>query len=115
MNFLFILIVTAILQFFAPWWVVAIVPFAVHLWWPTAAFKSFWISFLAICVLWVGYGYYFHLISNGAISDRIAQIFFLPDGLLLLLVSGVIGGLVGGFGGLSGSLIRDIFVRNTES
>jgi hypothetical protein len=115
MNFIFILVLTAVLQFFAPWWVIAIVPFIIHLWRPTEAFKSFWNSFLAIAALWLSYGYYFHLISNGAISDRIALIFSLPNGLLLLLVSAVIGGLTGGFAGLSGFLIRDIFTRESRA
>ncbi|MCE7062611.1 hypothetical protein [Dyadobacter sp. CY343] len=115
MNFIIILLVTALLQIFSPWWVIAIVPFAIHLWRPTAAFNSFWISFLAVGALWLGYGYYLHLVSNGAISDRIAQIFFLPNGLLLLLLSALIGGLVAGFAGLSGFLVRDIFSREPGS
>ena len=115
MNFIIILLVTALLQVFSPWWVIAVVPCAIHLWRPTAAFNSFWISFLAVGALWLGYGYYLHLVSNGAISDRIAEIFFLPNGLLLLFVSAAIGGLVAGFAGLSGFLVRNIFTREQGS
>lgn len=106
MNFLLILLISAVFQFFAPWWVIAIVPFVISLWRPTSSPDSFWIGFLAIALLWLGYGFYLHFVSGGAMSDRIAEIFSLKKGILLLIVSSIVGGLVGGMSGLSGYLTR---------
>ena len=109
MNFLVIAILSALLQIFAPWWVIAIVPFVILFWRPASSSGAFWTGLGGIAIPWLVYGYYQHFISDGALSDRVAQIFMLPNGLLLLLVTAVIGGLVGGFSGLSGYWVRQIF------
>ncbi|GGM72583.1 hypothetical protein GCM10010967_00050 [Dyadobacter beijingensis] len=112
MNFLIVAILSAILQIFTPWWVIAIVPFVILLWRPATSPGAFWTGFGGIAVPWLIYGYYQHFISDGALSDRVAKIFMLPSGLLLLLVTAMISGLVGGFSGLSGYWVRQIFRRN---
>ncbi|MCE7068824.1 hypothetical protein LZG74_00830 [Dyadobacter sp. CY327] len=110
MNFLIILLATALLQIFAPWWVIAIVPFLVFLVRQTNAANAFWTGFAATGLLWMAYGFYLNFISDGAMSDRIAGIFSLPNGILLLLVSALLGGLTGGLAGLSGQLVRRMFI-----
>ncbi|MCF0038455.1 hypothetical protein [Dyadobacter fanqingshengii] len=110
MNFLIILLITALLQIVAPWWVVAIVPFLVFLIRQTNASNAFWTGFAAIALLWMAYGFYLHFLSDGAMSDRIAGIFSLPNGIVLLLISALVGGLTGGLAGLSGLLVRRIFI-----
>ena len=109
MNFILIFVFTAILQFFTPWWTIALVPFLVTLWQPASSVRSFMVSFAAVALLWFIYGLYLHINSEGAMSNRIAEIFSLPNGILLLFVTTVIGGLVAGFSGLSGSLVRQTF------
>lgn len=106
MNFILIFIVTAILQFFTPWWSIALIPFLIAAWRPTTALKSFAAGFLAIALLWFLYGLYLHINTQGVISNKIAEIFSLPNGMLLLIVTTLVGGLVGGLAGLSGHFIR---------
>ena len=106
MNFVIIFIVTAILQFFTPWWTVALIPFAIAVWRPTTSLKSFATGFRAIALLWFFYGLYLHINSQGSISNKIAEIFSLPNGILLLIVTAIAGGLVGGLSGLSGYFVR---------
>ena len=109
MNFLLTLIVTAVLQFFTPWWTIALVPFVVAVWRPENSLKSFAIGFTAIAILWFAYGLYLHMVSEGTMSNRIAEIFSLPGGILLLVVTAIVGGLLGGFASLAGSLTRQTF------
>lgn len=109
MNFVLIFVITAIFQFFTPWWTVALVPFIIYFWRPSDSFKSFLISFVAVTLLWFIYGLYLHISSKGFISNRIAEIFSLPNGILLLVVTIIIGGLAGGFAGLAGSITRQTF------
>lgn len=113
MNFLIIAILSAVLQIFTPWWVIAIVPFVVLAWRPVTSRGAFWAGFAGIAVPWLLYGYYQHFISDGALSDRVAKIFMLPNGILLLLVTAIVGGLVGGFSGLAGYWVRQIFRRSS--
>ncbi|WP_353722527.1 hypothetical protein [Dyadobacter sp. 676] len=112
MNFLIIAVLSALLQIFAPWWVIAIIPFAVLFWRPVHSPGAFWAGLGGIAVPWLLYGYYQHFISDGAMSDRVAKIFMLPNGLSLLLVTALAGGLVGGFSALSGYWVRQVFRRH---
>ncbi|HEV7379268.1 MAG TPA: hypothetical protein VGN64_05700 [Dyadobacter sp.] len=110
MNLIIIILVAGICQYFGPWWTAALVPFLALVWRPTATSgKAFLTGFFAIAMLWLGYGFYLHTSSEGAMSNRIAQIFSLPNGLLLLAVTTLVGGLVGGFAGLSGYLTRKVW------
>ncbi|TLV00108.1 hypothetical protein [Dyadobacter luticola] len=109
MNIILIVILSAVLQVFAPWWVVAIIPFVILFWRPASAWDAFGAGFWGIALPWLAYGYYLRFVSDSTLSDRVAAIFSLPSGILLLLVSGLVGGLVGGFAGLSGSFTRQIF------
>ncbi|MCE7042149.1 hypothetical protein [Dyadobacter sp. CY312] len=107
MNIILIVVVTAICQYFAPWWTVALAPFLILLWRPAnTSFNAFLTGFAAIALLWFAYGLYLHTSSEGAMSNRIAQIFSLPNGILLLVVTALVGGLVGGFASLSGHFVR---------
>lgn len=109
MNFIIIFIITAIFQLFAPWWVIALIPFLVNTWRPSGAIPAFIVSFAAIAMLWFSYGLYLHINSGGSMSDRIAGIFSLPNGIVLLVVTTVVGGLVGGMAGLAGFFVRQLF------
>jgi hypothetical protein len=109
MNFAIILILSVLLQFFAPWWVIAIVPLVILFWRPASTSDAFWTGFGGIALPWLAYGYYLHFISDGAISDRVAQIFSLPNGILILMVTALVGGLTGGLAGVSGHYLRQIF------
>ena len=109
MNFIIIFILTAIFQLFAPWWVVALIPFLVNAWRPSGAVFAFVVSFAAIATLWFSYGLYLHINSEGSMSNRIAEIFSLPSGILLLVVTTIVGGLVGGVAGLSGYFVQQLF------
>ena len=115
MNFAAIFILTGLLQLFAPWWVIALVPFLVNLLLPRSAAAAFWQSLLAVALVWLGYGFYLHLVSGGSMSNRIAEIFTLPNGLVLLAIATIAGGLVGGLAGLSGYLIRKILPQRLQT
>jgi hypothetical protein len=106
MNFFLILVISAVLQLFLPWWIVAVVPFVIYLWRPETSQKAFWLSLVSVGLVWLGYATYLHVVSEGAMSDRVAAIFFLPNGLTFLPVVSVLVGLVGAMAGLSGQWLR---------
>jgi hypothetical protein len=109
MNFILIFITTAVLQLIAPWWVVALTPFLINAWRPSSPGYAFFVSFGAIAMLWLSYGLYLHVNTAGSMSNRIAEIFSLPGGWMLLLITSIIGGLVGGIAGLSGFYVQQVF------
>ncbi len=112
MNFLIILVAAAICQFTAlPWWTIAVVPAIVHIWRPTSYGSAFIQSCLAVGLLWFGYALYIQINSQGAMSDRMAQVFSLPNGYVLLGISTIVGALVAGTSGMAGYSIRTLFKK----
>ena len=112
MKFLVAILLTAFLSFIAGlyiawWWFFAIVAFLVALLIHQKAWKAFFSGFLALFFLWGGLAYWIDIKNESILSVKIATI--LPLGgssLLLILVTGFIGGLIAGFASISGSYLR---------
>jgi len=101
-----ILIVVAgfFLELFFPWWSVAIAAFAGGLLLNTR--MNFLAGFLAIGTLWVVKALITDLSTHSDLADRVARIFMLYNKTLLLLVTFLLGGLVGGFASMTGGALR---------
>ena len=111
MKFLTATILTAILAFisglFLPWWGIAITSLLVAVLVHRKAGKAFLSGLLGVFLLWAGLAWWIDMKNNGILSKKIATI--LPLGgntILLILVTGLIGGLISGFAAMSGSFLR---------
>ncbi len=111
MKFLVAIIVTALLAFisglFLPWWGMAITSLLVAVLVHQKAGKAFFAGFLGVFLLWAGLAWWIDMKNNGILSKKIASI--LPLGgnvILLILVTGFVGGLVAGMAAMSGSFLR---------
>jgi hypothetical protein len=111
MKFLVALLLTTLLAFIAglylPWWSIAIVGIVVALLVHQRAFKAWLSGFLGVFLLWAGLAWWIDMKNNGVLSKKIASV--LPMGgssIVLILVTGIIGGLVAGFAAMSGSYLR---------
>lgn len=106
---------SALAQIYFPWWVITIVCFLVGGIVGMRGFGSFVTGFLAIGLLWGAYAFYLDMESAGIMSSRMVDVFqgrF--DGRMLILITALIGGLVGGMATLTGSLGRWIFKERAE-
>ncbi len=111
MKFLTATILTAILAFisglFLPWWGIAITSLLVAVLVHQKAGKAFLSGLLGVFLLWAGLAWWIDMKNNGILSKKIATI--LPLGgntILLILVTGLIGGLIAGFAAMSGCFLR---------
>ncbi len=111
MKFLTATILTATLAFisglFLPWWGMAITSLLVAVLIHQKAGKAFGAGFLGLFLLWAGLAWWIDMRNNGVLSKKIATI--LPLGgnnIYLILATGIIGGLVAGCAGMSGSFLR---------
>ncbi len=111
MKFLTATILTAILAFisglFLPWWGIAITSLLVAVLVHQKAGKAFLSGLVGVFLLWAGLAWWIDMKNNGILSKKIATI--LPLGgntILLILVTGLIGGLIAGFAAMSGSFLR---------
>jgi hypothetical protein len=100
--FFLILAASFILQLFLPWWIIALVAFALALWKGTSSRQAFWSGFAAIVFLWAATALVIHLRNEGILTARIAGLFALPFPTLMILITALVGGLIGGLAALSG-------------
>ena len=111
MKFIIALVLTALLSFIASlrfdWWIIAIMSFIVALLVHQTAWKSFLAGFLGLFLLWGILAEWIDIANKGILSKKIATV--LPLGgnaLLLILITGIVGGLVAGFAAMSASYLR---------
>ena len=111
MKFLVATVLTALLAFisglFLPWWGIAITSLLVAVLVHQKTGKAFLSGLLGVFILWVGLAWWIDMKNNGVLSKKIASV--LPLGgssLVLILVTGLIGGLVAGMAAMSGSFLR---------
>lgn len=101
---LVIVILGFFMELFLPWWSVAIAAFLGGLLIHTRT--NFLGGFLAVGFLWLGKALITDLSTDSDLADRVAMIFMLQSKFLLLLVTFLLGGLIGGFATLSGGALR---------
>ena len=111
MKFIAATLLTLLLAFisglFLPWWFIAITSLLVALLVHQKAGKAFAAGLLGVFLLWAGIAFIIDLKNHGILSHKIAAI--LPLGgnsFLLIVVTGLIGGLVAGLGAMTGSYLR---------
>jgi hypothetical protein len=111
MKFLVAIVLTALLAFisglFLPWWGIAITSLLVAAIIHQKGGKAFLSGFLGVFLLWAGLAWWIDMQNNGVLSKKIAAV--LPLGgnsIVLILVTGLIGGLVAGLAAMSGSYLR---------
>lgn len=93
-----------LLELFLPWWSVAIAGLIGGLFVNTR--HNFLAGFLAIGLLWMVKALIIDLSTDAGLADRVARIFMLHNKALLLLVTFILSGLVGGFAAMSGGSLR---------
>ena len=106
MILLILLIITAyLINLVLPWWGIAITGLILGFQLKPKSGKAFGIGFLALFLLWGGQALYIHLANDGILSTRIAEMLGAGSPILVILITGIVGGLVSGLSVLSGSLI----------
>ena len=111
MKFIVSLVLIIILAFtvclFLPWWTIAITSFIVAVLIPQRPGKSFITGCLGIFLLWGGLSFWISNNNNHILAHRVSMLILKADNpYLLILVTALIGALVGGFASMTGSFIR---------
>ena len=111
MKLIVSILLTALLGFvidlYLPWWGIAIAAFAVAALIHQRSGVAFLSGFLGVFLLWAILAWWIDVKNQGILSKRIAEVFPLGGStFLLILVTALVGGLVGGLAALSGSYLR---------
>ena len=111
MKFIVATVLTALLAFisglFLPWWGIAVAAILVAVLVHQKAGKAFLSGLLGVFLLWAGLAWWIDMKNNGVLSEKIANILPLNGNSLLLIgITALVGGLVGGFAAMTGSFLR---------
>jgi len=107
MLFLIILILSFAGSYFLPWWAAAVIAFLAALFIDTRAGRAFLSGFAALFVAWAVLALLKSIPNDNILAGRVVQLFPLPaNWIWVLVVTAIIGGMVGGMSALSGALIR---------
>ena len=94
----------------APWWSVVVASLLMNFIISTRGVSSFVSGFLGIGFLWCLLSTIINVQTDSILTERVAAIFSLPNSWLLILITSVIGGMAGGFGGLTGYHLRNVIM-----
>jgi hypothetical protein len=102
-QFIAIALAAFILELFMPWWSIAIAAFAAG--YALKSKANFLAGLLGIALLWSIKAWILDASASAPLAERVAAIFSLSKPLLLL-VTALVGGLVGGFAAMSGAALK---------
>lgn len=89
-----------------PWWALAFIATAAVFFLPLSGGKAFATGFATGTLLWMTVALLQNAGNGGLLSGRIGQLFMGLQGFQLLLITGLLGGLLAGFGALTGAYLR---------
>ncbi|SMB94077.1 hypothetical protein SAMN00120144_2337 [Hymenobacter roseosalivarius DSM 11622] len=114
--FLLILLLGSIAQLFLPWWSITPVAFVLAFWLGRRGWGAFLAGFAGIGLGWLGMAAWLNIRNDGHLSHRVAELLPLGgNGWLLVLVTAVLGGLVGGMAALAGVWLRQALMSSRAS
>lgn len=106
MLFIIILILSFLAGFVLPWWSVAVIAFLAAAFLSKTNVRSFWSGFGGVAIAWIILALLKSIPNDHILVKKVTHLFQLPHWILILLITALIGGLVGGMSALSGILFR---------
>ncbi len=107
---LFIVVLGLLCHFFLPWWSLAIIAALAGILFQHSAAAAFGAGFVAGSLLWYGSAFYHNSLDLGVFSAKMGEILHLK-GWQLLSATATLGGLIAGFGAMTGLLGKKIVLN----
>lgn len=111
-NFIATIVLAIVLSQFLPWWSVMVAAFVTAIIFSLKKAAVFFVPFLAIAVLWMMHAFWLGNANDFILAKKIAVL--LPLGgssILLVLVTGIIGGLSAGVAAIFGRQLSLLFKK----
>lgn len=104
-----IIILGFICQSYLPWWSIVLVAFVIGAFTKDSGIRAFAIGFVGVALLWGIYAAFINNQNDSILANRMGELFGGMSAISLVLITAIIGGLVGGLGALTGNLGRKMF------
>lgn len=102
------------LGYIMPWWSIVVCAFSISFFLPGNSFNAFLSGFLGIGLVWMVMAWKFDMESGSNMSRKIIDLFPIDDHILLIVVTGLIGAIVGGFSAVTGNTFRQLFIKKKK-
>ncbi|QIL76290.1 hypothetical protein [Hymenobacter sp. HDW8] len=114
--FLLILIVATAAQLVLPWWSITPIALVLAFVLGRRGWGAFLAGFAGVGLGWLALASWLNIQNEGHLSHRVAELIPLGgNGWLLVLVTAVLGGLVGGLAALAGVWLRQAIAKNSQT
>ncbi|MFY0598582.1 MAG: hypothetical protein JXR03_02845 [Cyclobacteriaceae bacterium] len=108
-------ILTYILSFYSPWWILFIITFGVSFFLHGSSINSFISGFLGVGLVWISFAWYLDFESQSVFTDKfVGLVPQVSEGSYLIIISGLIGAISGGLGALTGNYFKLLFVKKKK-
>lgn len=109
-NFIATIIIALLLSQILPWWSVMLASFITAIIFSLKKTAVFFVPFLAIALFWMVYAFWLSSANDFTLSKKIAVLLPLQGNpYLLLLVTGIVGGLAAGIAATFGKQCASVF------
>ena len=114
-SLLLIMLLSFIACLYLPWWSIAIMAFIVAATIPQSGLMSFLVGFCGLFILWGGLSLWISSSNDHILAHKTSLLFIKTDSpYLLILLTAIIGALVGGFAAMCGCYFRKVFFSQRE-
>jgi hypothetical protein len=110
-TILCIILLGSLSVFGLPWWTTAVAGVVAGLLFPLKASGGWLAGLLGGFLLWFGFAFWMDSANKSLLSGRIGQLFMGLSGFELLLVTGLLGGILGALGVLTARTGHNLFVK----
>ena len=111
LRIILIISLTYFASMYAPWWIIIVISFLVSFVLYGNGFNNFISGFLGGGILWLCLAWYLDFSTNSILSEKIVQLTPFEDPFMLIMSTGLIGGLAAGLGAITGNSFRLLFVK----
>lgn len=114
-NFILTMVLAFVMAFLLPWWSIMVAAFVSSILLGLKRFYVFLIPFMAICAFWMLCSFYLSNANDFILAKKIALLLPLKGNpYLLILATGIVGGIAAGVAGIFGKQCAILLKNNTQ-
>ncbi|MCV9385421.1 hypothetical protein [Reichenbachiella ulvae] len=103
-----------LLSLIMPWWCLILVAGIICFLLPAGSFNALLSGLLGGGLLWMVMAWKIDVETNSIMSSKIVELFPVDDVNMLIIATGVLGGVAGALGAFTGNSFRKIFIKKKE-
>jgi hypothetical protein len=106
--FFLIVLFGSLASIFLPWWVISIVCFLVGMAFLDSGWQAILVGFFSVLLIWSVAALYQSYINDFILLDRMGKLLDVPSPYLVIVITSILGGLIGMLSTLSGYYLQTI-------